>query len=111
MPLGSIRKEMTSWATGRWWVLSDMPMYEIQHRWKAEHTKDVVEKVQNAAALAKRGAVPAGFRPISIVAIPNATEGHCIWEAPSREALEGLYLNLGVPTERTIREVTPFFIC
>lgn len=86
-----------------------MPMYEIQHRWKSEQTKAVVDKVQIAVGMAKRGEVPSGFRPISIVAVPNATEAHCTWEAPSQEALEGLYQKLGVPTERTIREVTPFY--
>jgi len=86
-----------------------MPTYEISHTWKDADTKKVIEKVQGAIALAKKGEIPAGFRPISIVAVPNKTEAHCLWEAPSRESLEGLYTSLGVPTQRTIREVTPFF--
>ncbi len=86
-----------------------MPTYEIQHRWKSEQTKAVVEKVQGAVGMAKNNQIPSGFRPISIVAVPNATEAHCLWEAPSKEALEGLYSKLGVPTERVIREVSPFY--
>jgi hypothetical protein len=86
-----------------------MPTYEIEHKWSNEQTKIVVEKVQAAIASAKKGQVPAGFRPISIVAIPGKTEAHCLWEAPSAESLEGVYTSLGVPTVRTIREVTPFF--
>ena len=86
-----------------------MPIYEIELRWTSEQTKAVVEKVQQAVSSAKKGQVPAGFRPISIVAIPGKTEAHCLWEAPSPESLEGVYRSLGIPTTRTIREVTPFF--
>jgi hypothetical protein len=86
-----------------------MPLYETTHKWTNEQTKTVVERVQNAVALAKKGQVPAGFRPVSIVAVPGATEAHCLWEAPSAESLEAVYKSLGVPTVRTIREVTPFY--
>jgi hypothetical protein len=86
-----------------------MPTYEIQHTWESDQTKTVIEKVQSAIAMAKKGQVPAGFRPISIVAIPGRTEAHCLWEAPSAESLEGVYQSLGLPTSRTVREVTPFF--
>jgi hypothetical protein len=86
-----------------------MPTYEIEHKWSSEQTKTVVEKVQSAIAMAKKGQVPAGFRPISIVAVPGKTEAHCLWEAPSRESLEAVYKSLELPTSRTIREVSPFF--
>ncbi len=86
-----------------------MPVYEIEHKWANESTKAVVEKVQGAIALAKKGQLPAGFRPIMIAAIPGKTQAHCVWEAPSAEAMEGLYKSIGLPTERQIREVTPFF--
>ncbi len=86
-----------------------MPVYEIEHKWSSEQTKVVVEKVQSAIAMAKKGQVPAGFRPISIVAIPGKTEAHCLWEAPSEASLEAVYKSLGLPTTRTIHEVTPFF--
>lgn len=86
-----------------------MPTYEIEHTWANEQTKVVVERVQAAIAMAKKGQVPAGFRPISIVAVPGKTEAHCLWEAPSAEGLEAVYKSLGVPTSRTIREVSPFF--
>jgi hypothetical protein len=86
-----------------------MPTYEIEHKWSSEQTKTVVEKVQQAIATAKKGQLPAGFRAVSIVAVPGKTEAHCLWEAPSAESLEGVYRTLGVPTTRTIREVTPFY--
>lgn len=86
-----------------------MPTYEIEHTWANEQTKVVVERVQAAIAMVKKGQVPAGFRPISIVAVPGKTEAHCLWEAPSAEGLEAVYKSLGVPTSRTIREVSPFF--
>ncbi len=86
-----------------------MPTYEVEHRWSSEQTKVVVEKVQLAVAMAKKGQVPAGFRPISIVAVPGTTEAHCVWEAPSAEGIEAVYKSLGLPTVRSIREVTPFF--
>lgn len=86
-----------------------MPTYEIEHRWAREQTNAVIEKVQAAIALAKKGQVPAGFRPVSIVAVPGRTEAHCLWEAPSAEGLEAVYRSLDLPTTRTIREVTPFF--
>lgn len=86
-----------------------MPTYEIEHRWSSEQTQAVVDKVQAAIAMARKGQVPAGFRPISIVAVPGRTEAHCVWEAPSSESLEAVYRTLGLPTARTIREVTPFF--
>lgn len=86
-----------------------MPTYEIEHTWANEQTKVVVERVQAAIAMAKKGQVPAGFRPISIVAVPGKPEAHCLWEAPSAEGLEAVYKSLGVPTSRTIREVSPFF--
>lgn len=86
-----------------------MPTYEIEHKWANEQTKVVVEKVQMAIAMAKKGQVPAGFRPISIVAVPGKTEAHCLWEAPSAESLEAVYRSLALPTTRTIREVSPFY--
>ncbi len=86
-----------------------MPLYEIEHKWSSEQTKSVVEKVQNAIAMARKGQVPKGFRPVSIVAVPGKTEAHCLWEAPSAESLEGVYKSLGLPTTRTIREVTGFY--
>lgn len=86
-----------------------MPTYEIEHRWSNEQSNSVVERVHQAVALAKKGQVPAGFRPVSMVAVPGKTEAHCLWEAPSAESLEALYKSLGLPTARTIREVTPFF--
>jgi hypothetical protein len=86
-----------------------MPTYEIEHKWTNEQTKNVVDKIQTAIAMAKKGQVPAGFRPISIVAVPGKTEAHCLWEAPNAESLEAVYKSLGVPTDRAIREVTPFF--
>lgn len=86
-----------------------MPLFEIEHRWKSDQTKTVVERVQNGVAMAKKGAIPAGFRPISIVAIPGKAEAHCLWEAPSAAALEAVYQSLGLPTERIIHEVTPFY--
>ena len=86
-----------------------MSVYEVEHRWSPEQTKVVVEKVGAAVAMAKKGQVPSGFRPISIVAIPGATEAHCLWEAPTRESLEAMYASFALPTQRTIREVTPFF--
>lgn len=86
-----------------------MPTYEISHAWKDADTKTVIAKVQGAITSAKSGQLPAGFRPISIVAVPNATEAHCLWEAPSAEGLEEIYQSLGLPTQRKIREVTPFF--
>ncbi len=86
-----------------------MPLYEIEHKWSAEQTKTVVDKVQSAVAMAKKGQIPAGFRPVSIVAVPGRTEAHCLWEAPSSESLEALYRSLGLPTTRSIREVTPFY--
>ena len=86
-----------------------MPLYEIEHKWANDQTKTVVEKVQDAIAMAKKGQVPKGFRPISIVAVPGKTEAHCLWEAPNLESLEGVYKSLGLPTVRTIREVTPFY--
>jgi hypothetical protein len=86
-----------------------MPTYEITHEWSNEQTTAVVEKVQAVVAMAKKGQIPAGFRPISIIAIPGATQAHCLWEAPSAESLEAVYKSLGVPTKRAIKEVTPFF--
>lgn len=86
-----------------------MPLYEIEHTWANDQTKTVIEKVQTVIAMAKKGQVPAGFRPVSIVAVPGKTEAHCLWEAPSSQSLEAVYQSLGVPTVRTIREVTPFF--
>ncbi len=86
-----------------------MPTYEIEHKWSNEQTKAVVEKVQQAISMAKKGQVPAGFRAISIVAVPGKTEAHCLWEAPSSDSLEAVYRSLGVPTTRTIREVQPFY--
>lgn len=86
-----------------------MPLYEIEHRWKNEQTAIVVDKVQTAIGMAKKGQIPEGFRPISIVALPGRTEAHCLWEAPSVEGLEAVYKSLAMPTQRTIREVTPFY--
>lgn len=86
-----------------------MPLYEIEHKWTNGQTQTVVEKVQNAIEMAKKGQVPNGFRPIAIVAIPGRTEAHCLWEAPSVESLESVYQSLGLPTTRSIREVTPFY--
>ncbi len=86
-----------------------MPVYEIEHKWSSDKTNVVVEKVQAAIAMAKKGQVPKGFRPISIVAVPNQTVAHCVWEAPSAASLEAVYQSLGIPTTRTIREVTPFY--
>jgi hypothetical protein len=86
-----------------------MPTYEIEHKWSSEQTKVVVQKVQQAIAMAKAGQVPAGFRAISIVSVPGKTEAHCLWEAPSPESLEAVYRTLAMPTTRTIREVTPFY--
>jgi hypothetical protein len=86
-----------------------MPLYEIEHKWANEQTKTVVEKVQGAIAMTKKGQIPSGFRPISIVGVPGKTEAHCLWEAPSGESLEALYKSLGLPTTRMIREVQPFF--
>jgi hypothetical protein len=86
-----------------------MPLYEIEHRWKPEQSSRVVERVTQTIDLVKKGQVPAGFRPISIVAVPGRTEAHCLWEAPDAAALETLYRNLGVPTERKIQEVQGFF--
>ncbi len=86
-----------------------MPFYEVEHRWTNEQSKTVVEKVQGAVAMAKKGQIPAGFRPVSIVAVPGKNEAHCLWEAPSATNLEAVYQSLGVPTQRSIREVTPFF--
>lgn len=86
-----------------------MPTYEIRHTWNDAQTKTVVEKVQTAITMAKQGQIPAGFRPISIVAVPGQTEAHCVWEAPSAESLESVYRQLGVPTTRTVREVSPFY--
>lgn len=87
-----------------------MPIYEIAHRWKPEQTPSVVEKVGKAVELVRKGQVPAGFRAVSIVAVPGKTEAHCLWEAPTADALETLYKSLGVPTERKISEVQPFFV-
>ena len=86
-----------------------MPVYEIEHRWAPEETQTVVEKVGAAIALARKGQVPAGFRPISIVAVPGRTEAHCVWEAPDLRSLEALYETFRMPTQRTIREVNPFY--
>lgn len=86
-----------------------MPLYEIEHTWTNEQTKVVIEKVQTAIGMAKKGVIPAGFRPVSIVAIPGKTEAHCLWEAPNAQSLEAVYRSLELPTVRTIREVTPFF--
>ncbi len=86
-----------------------MPTYEISHQWKDADSKTVVTKVQSAIELAKKGQIPSGFKPISIVAVPGKTEAHCLWEAPSKESLEALYTNLALPTTRNIREVTPFY--
>lgn len=86
-----------------------MPLYEVEHRWKNDQTPTVIEKVQNGISMAKKGEIPKGFRPVSIVALPGKTEAHCLWEAPSASDLESIYRTLGLPTERQIREVTPFF--
>ena len=86
-----------------------MPTYEIEHKWANAQTNVEVEKVQSAIAMAKNGTVPAGFRPIAIVAVPGQPEAHCLWEAPSAEGLETIYRSLNLPTTRSIREVTPFF--
>jgi hypothetical protein len=86
-----------------------MPLYEIEHRWSPNVTNAVVEKVGQAVELAKKGQVPAGFRPISIVALPGKTEAHCLWEAPSADKLEAMYASFSLPTQRTIREVNAFF--
>lgn len=86
-----------------------MPVYEIEHRWSREQNEAVVEKVGVAVGLAKKGQIPEGFRPISIMAVPGRTEAHCLWEAPSRESLEAMYQSFALPTHRTIREVSPFF--
>ena len=69
-----------------------MPTYEITHEWSNEQTTAVVEKVQAVVAMAKKGQIPAGFRPISIIAIPGATQAHCLWEAPSAESLEAVIM-------------------
>lgn len=86
-----------------------MAVFEIEHRWQPEQTQTVLDKVGAAIALAKKGQVPAGFRPVSIVAVPGKTEAHCIWEAPDLKSLEAMYQSFGMPTQRTIREVSPFF--
>lgn len=86
-----------------------MPVFEVEHRWTSDQTATVIEKVQNGINLAKKGQIPTGFRPISIVAVPGKTEAHCLWEAPNSSGLESVYQSLGLPTQRTIREVTPFF--
>lgn len=86
-----------------------MPIYEVEHKWASNQTNTVVEKVQGAIALARAGQVPAGFRPISIVAVPGKTEAHCLWEAPSAQSLESVYQSMGLPTTRSIHEVTPFY--
>lgn len=86
-----------------------MPLYEVEHKWASEQTKNVVDKVQTAIAMAKKGQIPAGFRPVSIVGVPGKTEAHCLWEAPNAESLEALYKRLGLTTTRAIREVNPFF--
>ena len=85
-----------------------MALYEIEHRWTNEQSPSVIEKVQNAIATAKKGALPPGFRPVAIVAIPGKTEAHCLWEAPSSNDLVAVYRHLGLPTTGTIRVVTPF---
>jgi hypothetical protein len=86
-----------------------MPIYEVEHKWSSDKTNAVVEKVQGAVAQAKKGQVPAGFRPISIVAVPGKTEAHCLWEAPSAQSLEAVYRSMDLPTTRSIHEVTPFY--
>ncbi len=86
-----------------------MPVYEVEHKWTSDKTSTVVEKVQGAIAAAKQGQIPAGFRPISIVAVPGKTEAHCLWEAPSAQSLESVYASLALPTSRSIREVTAFY--
>jgi hypothetical protein len=86
-----------------------VPLYEIEHRWKDDQTNTVIEKVQAVIGMARKGQIPAGFRPVSIVAVPGKPEAHCLWEAPNVQSLEAVYKSLGVPTSRTIREVTPFF--
>lgn len=86
-----------------------MSTFEIRHTWDAAESKSVVEKVQGAIAMAKAGKIPAGFRPISINAVPGATEAHCVWEAPSAEGLETVYRQLALPTRRTVVEVTPLY--
>ena len=84
-----------------------MPLYEVKHRWTPRHDKTVTEKVGSVATLARKGQIPDGFRAISIVTLPNRLEAHCLWEAPSRDGLEAIYLSLGLPTQRTIRDVYP----
>lgn len=86
-----------------------MPLYEIEHRWTNDQTPTVVEKVQTAIGMARKGQIPQGFRPVSIVAVSGEPEAHCLWEAPSADSLEAVYTSLGMPTQRTIREVTPFY--
>ena len=86
-----------------------MPLYEIEHKWNASETNFIVGKVQEAIGLVKAGKVPPGFRPISIVGVPGETAAHCLWEAPSADAMDELYRKLGVKTTHTIREVNPFF--
>ena len=87
-----------------------MPTYEIEHTWEPSQTNKVVAKVGAAVEAAKQGKVPAGFRPVAIYAVPGTTTAHCVWDAPSKDALESLYKSLDIPTRRTIREVQPFFL-
>ncbi|MCL4324802.1 MAG: hypothetical protein M1144_05010 [Candidatus Thermoplasmatota archaeon] len=86
-----------------------MTTYEVEHRWQPNETNKVVEKVQGAVALIKAGKVPAGFHPHEIYAVGGKTLARCVWEAPSAKALEDLYVQLGVPTQRTITEVSEFY--
>lgn len=86
-----------------------MPYYEVEHHWLDERTQSVVEKVKTWTEQVRHGQVPEGFRPIIMAAaVPGRTEARCTWEAPSKEALERLYQERGLPTQRAIREVAPF---
>ncbi len=87
-----------------------MPAYEVEHAWNANETNSVVAKVQETIGVAKAGKLPPGFRPVSIVGLPGQTKAHCLWEAPSPQALDELFTKSGLRTTRTIREVTPFFV-
>lgn len=84
-----------------------MTLYEVEHRWTPAQERAVIEKVRSVVRLARRGQIPEGFRPVSIVTLPNRREAHCLWEAPSRDGLEAIYLSLGLPTRRRFQEVRP----
>jgi len=81
----------------------------VQHTWKKENAEAAFAVVQSIVGMAQSGKLPPGYTLKSVNVVAGDNRAFCTWQAPSREALEGLVGQVNPPTEHAVYEVQKIF--